>query len=144
MRTSRSVALAAIAVFSALSALAQTNNQYQSTAATCDAPSSPGVNVCSPTSGETVTSPVTFIASGTGASGTVNHLELWIDGTKIGNYDGSTMEASVAEGVGSHTATVVEVDSEGNYVKSTPVTYAVTDGYGQRGQRRREPPGAVD
>jgi hypothetical protein len=126
MRTSRSVALAAIAVFSVLSALAQTNNQYQSTAATCDAPSSPGVNVCSPTSGGTVTSPVTFIASGTGASGTVNHLELWIDGTKIGNYDGSTMEASVAEGVGSHTATVVEVDSEGNYVKSTPVTYAVT------------------
>lgn len=128
MRTSRSVALAAIAVFSVLSALAQTNNQYQSTAATCDAPSSPGVNVCSPTSGETVTSPVTFIASGTGASGTVNHLELWIDGTKIGNYDGSTMEASVAEPDGSHTATIIEVDSDGNYVKSAPVTYTVATG----------------
>lgn len=92
---------------------------------TCSEPASAGVNVCSPGQGENVTPPVTFIAAGTGASGSVNHLELWIDGTKIGNYSGSTMDASVAEAVGSHTATVIEVDSKGDYVKSAPVTYAV-------------------
>lgn len=97
---------------------------------TCDAPSSPGVNVCKPTQGENVASPVEFLASGTGASGTVNHLELWIDGTKIGNYSGSTMDTTVAEPTGSHTATVIEVDSKGNYVKSTPVTYTVGGGSG--------------
>ncbi len=92
---------------------------------TCDAPSSPGVNVCKPTQGEDVASPVEFLAAGRGASGSVNHLELWIDGTKIGNYTGATMDTTVAEPAGSHAATVIEVDSKGNYVKSTPVTYTV-------------------
>lgn len=98
------------------------------TAGGCSAPTSPGVHVCSPTQGSSVTSPVTFEAAGTGASGSVNHLELWIDGTKIGNYSGSTMDTQVSEPAGSHTATVVEVDSSGNYVKSSPVTYTVTGG----------------
>jgi hypothetical protein len=95
------------------------------TSGPCAAPGSPGVNVCSPSQGATVGSPVTFTAAGTGASGTVDHLELWIDGTKIGNYPGSSMSAQVQEPSGSHTASVVEVDSTWNYVKSAPVTYTV-------------------
>ncbi len=95
------------------------------TKAACSAPSSPGVTVCSPTQGEVTTSPVTFTAAGTGASGTVNHLELWVDGTKIGNYSGATMNASVTLASGSHTATVIEVDSKGADVKSTPVSFKV-------------------
>jgi hypothetical protein len=95
------------------------------TASACAAPSSPGVDVCSPTAGESTASPVSFVATGKGASGSVNHLELWIDGTKVGNYSGATMSTSVSEPAGSHTATVIEVDSAGNYVKSTPVTYTV-------------------
>jgi phage tail tube protein FII len=92
---------------------------------TCSAPSSPGVNVCSPTQGESVTSPVIVMASGTGASGTVNHLELWIDGTKIGIYSGATMNASVPLAAGSHALTVIEVDSKGSYVKSNVVNITV-------------------
>ncbi|MGC2639811.1 MAG: VCBS repeat-containing protein [Acidobacteriaceae bacterium] len=107
----------------------------------CYAPSSPGVNVCSPTQGETTSSPVTFQAAATGSSGSVNHLELWIDGTKIGNYSGSTMNASVSEPAGSHTATVVEVDSEGNYLKSTPVTYTVGTSGGGSGCTAPSSPG---
>jgi FG-GAP-like repeat len=91
----------------------------------CSAPSAPGVHVCEPTAGESSASPVSFLAAGTGASGSVNHLELWIDGTKIGNYSGGDLETSVSEPAGSHTATVIEVDSKGAYVKSTPVTYTV-------------------
>lgn len=107
----------------------------------CYAPSSPGVNVCSPTQGETASSPVTFQAAATGAGGSVNHLELWIDGTKIGNYSGSTMNASVNEAAGSHTATVIEVDSEGNYIKSTPVTYSVGTSGGGSGCTAPSSPG---
>ena len=92
---------------------------------TCPPPSAPGVNVCSPTPNSDVSSPVTFIAAGTGASGTVNHLELWIDNTKIGNYTGAEINTSVSLAAGSHQATVVEVDSSGNYVKSTPVNFTV-------------------
>ena len=91
----------------------------------CAAPTAAGVNVCSPIPGETTSSPVTITASGKGASGTVNHLELWIDGTKINNYSGSTLNTSVALATGSHAATVVEVDSKGAYIKSNPVRFTV-------------------
>jgi|GEM_PF-2205991 len=96
-----------------------------SSSSTCAPPSVPGVNVCSPTPNEDVSSPVNFIAAGTGASGTVNHLELWIDNAKVGNYSGAEMNASVPVAAGTHQATVVEVDSAGNYVKSTPVNFTV-------------------
>jgi hypothetical protein len=96
-----------------------------STSGTCAPPSVPGVNVCSPAPNADVSSPVNFIASGTGASGTVNHLELWIDNAKIGNYTGAEMNTSVPVAAGTHQATVVEVDSSGNYVKSTPVNFTV-------------------
>jgi len=94
-------------------------------ASSCTPPSEPGVNVCSPTPNADVSSPVNFIAAGTGASGTVNHLELWVDNEKIGNYSGAEMNTSVTLAAGAHQATVVEVDSKGNYVKSTPVNFTV-------------------
>lgn len=91
----------------------------------CSAPSSPGVHVCSPTAGESATSPINFVATGKGASGTVNHLELWINGTKYGNYAGANMSAGVGLNAGSYAATIIEVDSKGSYVKSTPVSFTV-------------------
>jgi len=99
----------------------------------CNAPTSPGAILCEPTGGSTVNSPVQFTGSGTGASGTVNHLELWIDGKKIGNYPGNTMTASVPLANGSHTATLIEVDSASHYLKSTPVTFTVGTGGGGGG-----------
>jgi hypothetical protein len=92
---------------------------------TCAAPSSAGVDVCLPAKGESTASPVAFVATGTGASGAVNHLELWVDGNKLGNYSGATMNASVPVAAGSHTVTIVEVDSKGRYVKSAPVSFTV-------------------
>ena len=95
------------------------------TTGTCSAPSSPGVHVCSPTQGESTSSPVAFVATGKGASGAVNHLELWVDGSKVGNYSGATMNASVGLAAGSYSATVIEVDTKENYVKSSPVGFTV-------------------
>ena len=96
-----------------------------SSSGTCAPPSAPGVNVCSPTPNADVSSPVNFVAAGTGASGSVNHLELWIDNQKIANYSGAEMNTSVPLTAGAHQATVVEVDSKGNYIKSTPVSFTV-------------------
>ena len=76
-----------------------------------------GAFICSPTPNEVVTSPVNFVASGVGASGTVNHLELWIDSRKIGNFFSDQMNTSVALPAGPHQATVVEVDSNFNYIR---------------------------
>jgi hypothetical protein len=63
--------------------------------------------------------------AGTLASVAVNHLELWIDGKKIGNYPGNTINATVAESAGSHAATLVAVDAKGNFLKSTVVNFNV-------------------
>ena len=91
----------------------------------CSPPSSPGVNVCSPMQNAQLSSPVAVVAAGTGASGTVNHLELWIDGQKVGNYPGNQMNTTIGMGGGAHQATIVEVDSTYNFVKSTPVNFTV-------------------
>ena len=103
-------------------------NNQSSGGASCRAPSSPGAVICTPQAGKTYPSPVQFTGAGTGASGSVNHLELWIDGNKTGNYPGNTVSTSVSLANGSHTATLVEVDSKFNYIKSTPVSFSVGSG----------------
>ncbi len=114
-----------------------------SSSGSCTAPSSPGAILCTPAAGSTVSSPVQFTGAGSGASGSVNHLELWIDGTKIGNYPGNTMTASVPLANGSHTATLVEVDSSSNFIKSTPDTFTVGSGGGGGGCNPPSSPGAI-
>ena len=109
----------------------------------CTPPSSPGSILCTPAAGSTVSSPVQFSGAGRGASGSVNHLELWIDGTKIGNYSGSTMSASVPLANGSHTATLVEVDSAGSFIKSSPDTFTVGSGGGGGSCNPPFSPGAI-
>ena len=96
-----------------------------SSGGSCAFPSGPGVDMCAPQAGQTYDSPVQVTAAGVGASGAVNHLELWIDGRKIGNYFADTMDTTVALGGGSHAATVVEVDSKGAFIKSTPSVFSI-------------------
>jgi hypothetical protein len=55
----------------------------------------------------------------------VDHLELWIDGNKVANYSGASMNASVPLAAGSHAITVIEVDTNWNYVKSNTVNVVV-------------------
>lgn len=101
-----------------------------SASASCQAPSSPGAVLCDPQSGKTYPSPVQVSGAGAAASGKVDHLELWIDGNKIGNYPGNTVSTKISLANGSHSATLVEVDSSGNYLKSSPVSFNVGSGSG--------------
>ncbi len=94
-------------------------------AGTCAPPSSPGAILCTPVAGQTYASPVQITGAGTLANTAVNHLELWIDGKKIGNYFANTINTTVSESAGSHSATLVAVDAQGNYLKSVPVSYIV-------------------
>ncbi|ABF43122.1 hypothetical protein Acid345_4122 [Candidatus Koribacter versatilis Ellin345] len=91
----------------------------------CPAPSSPGVHLCSPVAGNTYTSPVNVRATGKAASGSVVRLELWVDGKKYGNFSGSTMNANALLGSGSHRIVVVEDDSTGGHLNSTPAYITV-------------------
>jgi hypothetical protein len=79
----------------------------------CTAPGSPGVNVCSPTNGSTVSSPVAVKASAT-VTGTISHMELWVDGVKkYSNGSGATLSTSVSLAAGTHRFAVLAINTAG-------------------------------
>jgi hypothetical protein len=88
----------------------------------CPAPDAPGVNVCSPNScsGDGVFS---IRATGTGASGIVDHMELWADGSKLADFPGGSVNTNYGRPLlgGFMTLTLVEVDSNGDYIPSDPI-----------------------
>ncbi len=98
----------------------------QPTSTTCSAPSTAGVHVCSPVAGKTYSSPVTVLATGKASSGSVAHMELWIDGKKVGQYSGSQINTKVSLGTGQHRLVVVEVQSNGSYIKSSAIYFNVS------------------
>ncbi|MEO8726071.1 MAG: hypothetical protein ABI383_08085, partial [Acidobacteriaceae bacterium] len=92
----------------------------------CPPPSSPGVHVCAPGLSTMLTSPVKFSGGGTGASGLVDHMELAIDGNRIGDYPGNQINVQVALGGGYHSATMTEFDSRGGQITSSLIRFVVS------------------
>jgi hypothetical protein len=79
----------------------------------CSAPSSPGVHVCSPASGATVSSPVVVRAAAT-ITGTFARMELWVDGVKKYSETSSrVLNTSISLGAGSHRFTVIAANTAG-------------------------------
>lgn len=70
----------------------------------CTAPTSNGVNVCSPGNGATAPSPVQINASAT-VSGGVYRFELWNGSTKLASVDSGVMDQTVTLKPGSYTLT---------------------------------------
>ena len=70
-------------------------------AQSCAPPSSPGVNICSPSNGSTVTSPFTISAAGRNTNATAG-MDVWLDGQKIGWYTATVVNLQVAAGNGQH------------------------------------------
>jgi hypothetical protein len=84
----------------------------------CSPPSAPGVHVCNPApNGCNTQGWVYFSATGTGASGSVNRMELWLEGTKIANFPGNQINTSLIMAFGE--IGMVEVDSKGNSLSSS-------------------------
>ena len=81
--------------------------------AACSAPSSPGVNICLPLNGSTVSSPVDVQASAT-VIGTLARVELWVDGVKKYTETTSTaLSTYLSIGAGSHRFTVIAANTAG-------------------------------
>jgi hypothetical protein len=80
------------------------------------------VNICAPTSGQTVGKTFIFRGAGNAFNGIPKRMELWIDGRKIGQdlEDQLRIDATLAPGT--HTASFVVVDSFDNYT-SKSVTF---------------------
>jgi hypothetical protein len=80
---------------------------------TCSAPGSPGVNICSPSSGSTVSSPVNVQAA-SAITGTLARVELWMDGVKkYTETSSNTLSTSLSLGAGTHRFTVIAVNTAG-------------------------------
>jgi hypothetical protein len=79
----------------------------------CNAPSSPGVNLCKPGSGATVTSPVAIQAAAT-VTGTISTMQVWIDGVRQYSISGTTMlNTSLTVAAGTHRFAVLALNTAG-------------------------------
>lgn len=88
----------------------------------CPAPDAPGVNVCRP-KGCSTSGVYSFLATGRGASGSVDHMELWADGNKLAEFPGSSINTNIGPpllGGGPIAITFIEVDSNGDPIASNP------------------------
>jgi hypothetical protein len=78
----------------------------------CAAPASDGVNICSPASGSSVSSPVQVTATAK-VTGTLSSVQLWIDGVKKYSTRSSTLNTSVSLSAGSHRFAVLATNAAG-------------------------------
>jgi hypothetical protein len=90
----------------------------------CDPPPANvlSVNICTPKSGATISKTYMFRGSGNAFNGIAKHMELWIDGTKIGQNLEDQLKITTTLSSGSHTASFVVVDSFDSYT-SKSVTF---------------------
>jgi len=90
----------------------------------CDPPpaSALSVNICKPESGATIDKTYTFKGAGNAFNGIAKRMELWIDGTKIGQDLEDQLNITTTLSAGTHTASFVVVDSFDNYT-SKSVTF---------------------
>ena len=78
----------------------------------CSLPTSPGVHVCSPANGATVSSPVQVTATAT-VTGTIANTQLWVDGVKKYTSASNTLNTSIALSAGSHRFAVLAINMAG-------------------------------
>jgi Bacterial Ig domain len=87
---------------------------------------STGVTVTSPTSGSTVAAPLPVKASAV-MSGTVTTMQVYVDGNKLYQGSGSTVNTTLSNvGSGAHTVVVQSWNSSGQFAKSAPVSVTVS------------------
>lgn len=79
----------------------------------CSVPTSPGVHVCQPAGGATVTSPVQIQAAST-VTGTFARMEVWVDGVKKYSETSSTsLNTTLTLAAGSHRFAVLAINTAG-------------------------------
>jgi Carboxypeptidase regulatory-like domain len=77
------------------------------------------VTTCEPTANSTVLNPVHIIAQATDTT-TVNHLEVWVEGVKVYQLSGGSINTSLSMSTGvTHRITVQAVDNSSHIFKQT-------------------------
>jgi hypothetical protein len=97
----------------------------------CPAPSREGVKICAPFQNSFINGPFQVIASGTSGRGQVTLMELWADGKKVTQTNGTPFDSPVTLPVGTHELTVIEVSTTGASAKSAPLKVTVENNSGE-------------
>jgi Chitobiase/beta-hexosaminidase C-terminal domain/Bacterial Ig domain len=84
----------------------------------CSVPTNPGVHVCGPVNGSTVSSPVTAQAAAT-VTGTISRMEVFADGINKYTTYGTTLTKSVSLSAGEHRFDFYAVNTAGAKWKTT-------------------------
>ena len=90
-----------------------------------------GVKICVPFQNSFINGPFQVIASGTSGRGQVTLMELWADGKKVTQTNGTPFDSPVSLPVGTHELTVIEVSTTGAFAKSAPLKVTVENNSGE-------------
>jgi hypothetical protein len=105
--------IAALAQDSAGTFQSAVNVTVSSTSGACSAPTTPGVNICQPASGATVSSPVAIQAA-SNVTGTFQRMEVWIDGVKKYSETTSTsLNTTLTLSAGTHRFAILAFNTAG-------------------------------
>jgi hypothetical protein len=97
----------------------QLNFDFTVSGPACPAPSSDGVNVCAPNSSYTSLSPVQ-VAAAAKIAGTLNRMEIWVDGEKIYSETTSlSFNTALTVAAGSHRFDIYAVNNAGTKYETT-------------------------
>ena len=89
------------------------------------APLVDGVQVVSPSSGETFDGTTVHVVAHATEPVAVSQVQVWDNGVKLGRYIGSDVNQYFSLAPGSHTVTVLDLDSHYNVLNKTSVYYSV-------------------
>lgn len=84
-----------------------------------------GVQVTSPTPGETFNMTTVHVVASATESVPVSQVQVWDNGHKLGRYIGSEVNQYFSLSPGSHTITVLDLDNHYNVLHRTHVSYSV-------------------
>jgi hypothetical protein len=80
----------------------------------CGAPSSDGVNICSPANVSSTSANAVSVQATATVEGTLARMEIWVDGVKkYSEFDSPSLGASINLTAGTHQITVCAVNTDG-------------------------------
>jgi hypothetical protein len=84
-----------------------------------------GLQIISPTSNQNMGISTVHVVAHASESQTVSQMQVWDNGRKLGAYSGADVNQYFTVASGSHTVTVLDLDSNNNVIHRSSVSYSV-------------------
>jgi hypothetical protein len=84
-----------------------------------------GVQIISPTANENMGISTVHVVAHASESQTISQIQVWDNGVKLGRYSGADVNQYFTLAPGSHTLTVLDLDSRSSIIHRASVSYSV-------------------